>query len=134
MDRIERLLRALLAAASGVGLVILLYVLLVLETAPRTGLPMQDKLFHALAFFCVAAPAFAALGRDRRGVWFAFMTAVAAASEIAQAVQGTGRQGSALDFAADLAGVAAAAWLGGRAGDWLDRLSPAAARPAPRNR
>ena len=70
------------------------------------GLPFPDTVAHGLLFYALTLALAACLPRSRSAELAAAMVAVAAASELAQAM--VGREMSFHDFAGDCAGVAAA--------------------------
>merc|ERR1711916_120542 len=66
--------------------------------------PHQDKVLHFIAFGMMAAPSAAAFPRSRIAFLVMSFVALAGGVEVAQAVGGSGRSGSWIDFACSAAG------------------------------
>ena len=116
-DQGERGMSVALGVVSGLGMALASWLVLAPQVGPPPIIPFQDKIFHALAFACLTAPAVLVLPRRYLWFWVAHMAALGAGIELAQARGGDGRSGDVLDFAADVVGIAVAQGLG----RWLKR-------------
>jgi hypothetical protein len=88
------------------------FLLITPDVGPPPAFPFQDKVFHAVAFACLTAPAVLVLPRKYLLFWLAHMIALGGGIEVVQSLGDNGRTGSVWDFLADLAGIAVALGIG----------------------
>ena len=103
---------AVLGVLSGLAMALAAYLLIAPDVGPPPLFPLQDKLFHLIAFGALAGPAVLVLPRRYLWFWLAHMLALGAGIEVVQALGHDGRTGSVWDFLADVAGIAIALGIG----------------------
>jgi len=106
-----------LGIVSGLGMALAAWLLIAPDVGPPPAIPYQDKIFHVVAFACLAGPAVLVLPKRYLWFWLAHMIALGGGIELVQARMGAGRTADLLDFAADIVGVLLALAVG----RWLRR-------------
>ena len=108
----ERAMWAALGVVSGLGMALAAWLFIAPDVGPPPAIPFQDKIFHALAFACLAGPGVLVLPRRYLWFWVAHMVALGGGIELVQARGDEGRSGDVLDFAADVVGILVALGVG----------------------
>ena len=108
----ERAMWAGLGVVSGLGMALAAWLFIAPDVGPPPAIPFQDKIFHALAFACLAGPGVLVLPRRYLWFWVAHMVALGGGIELVQARGDEGRSGDVLDFAADVVGILVALGVG----------------------
>ncbi|MDX1293502.1 MAG: VanZ family protein [Hyphomonas sp.] len=108
-----------LAALSAFGLAVLIAVYSLVPASQAPAPSVSDKVKHFAAYAALAAPLWVALGPGMRRAATAFALAVlfGIGLELAQMLGTAGREGSALDVAANMGGAVAGlacVWMAGR--------------------
>ncbi len=108
----ERAMWAGLGVVSGLGMALAAWLFIAPDVGPPPAIPFQDKIFHAVAFACLAGPGVLVLPRRYLWFWVAHMVALGGGIELVQARGDEGRSGDVLDFAADVVGILVALGVG----------------------
>ena len=108
----ERAMWAGLGVVSGLGMALAAWLFIAPDMGPPPAIPFQDKIFHAVAFACLAGPGVLVLPRRYLWFWVAHMVALGGGIELVQARGDEGRSGDVLDFAADVVGILVALGVG----------------------